>query len=91
MGSVPDEIQRCEAETGHRQVSGTQFCRCTHVMFDGAGEFLPPSQEQYVGYLEEQIKILQGSIIERERLGWDNGYAAALDRMPGDSYRFRRP
>lgn len=33
-GASTSEIAECGKETEHARVTGTHFCRCTHVMYD---------------------------------------------------------
>lgn len=82
--STPEsEIDKCERETGHAQVPGTHFCRCTH---DGEysddeeerrprGEFLPPTQEQTVAYLEDEVQRTRADVREREDAAIVQGFA----------------
>jgi hypothetical protein len=34
---------------------------------------------------------LDQQLVEAERRGWDKGYSAGLDKLPGDRQRFPRP
>lgn len=79
---MSEEIEKCDKETGHAQVAGTYFCRCTHVMYDqldalnypdieqySVKEFLPPTQEQMIEYLESEVMRLREELEEaRETL-----------------------
>ena len=33
----------------------------------------------------------EAQLLERERRGWDNGYSAGMDKLPGDRQRYPRP